>query len=55
MAGEHSLRPGLNQEAENIKPIFLRQCRQNAQGVLLFHISIEIETCNAVKSYFKSY
>jgi hypothetical protein len=55
MAGGHSLRPGLNQEAENIKPIFLCQCRQNAQGVLLFHISIEIEIYNAVKGYFKIY
>jgi hypothetical protein len=43
MAGRHTRGPGLDQKPENVEAIILRQCRQNGDRILLFHISIIIE------------
>src|SRR5258708_235107 len=43
VARGHSFRARLHQQAENVEAIVLRQCRQNADGALLFHTSMNIE------------
>jgi hypothetical protein len=43
IAGRHAVGPCLDQKPENVEAIVLRQCRQNGDRILLFHISMIIE------------
>ncbi len=38
-----TLRPGLNQQAEDVEPRFLGECRQSGDGIGFLHISIFME------------
>ena len=52
VTGRHALRSRLDEKAENIETIVLRERRQNIDSMLLLHISIGIEICGYVKNYF---
>jgi hypothetical protein len=49
VTGRHAVRSGLDQQAEDFQPVFLRQCGQGRDGVYRFHISTIIEISPVVK------
>ena len=48
----HPVRPGLNQQAESIEAVFLRECDQTSQCLRLFHISAFIEIIGLLANSF---
>ncbi len=43
LAGRHALRSGLNEQAIDFEPVFLRERRKSGHCICLFHISTTIE------------
>lgn len=49
LPGRHAFRPCLDEQAEDLQPVFLRQRRQGGDRMHCFHISTNIETFGKVK------